>query len=120
MGRMPSNNRDIESNRETAKNSSCRDWAFVLMWSILGYMCIMATVLSYFNPSVLPLDLISLVFRKDLSPFFAFSSGSGHFAKPQGFKIVALVPFSYHERTEILDCYLQVGRLMNNEPPVLV
>ncbi|KAJ5806977.1 hypothetical protein N7474_010569 [Penicillium riverlandense] len=91
MGRI-SINRDVESNRETTKTSCWRDW----------------------GPSVLPLDLLSLLFRKDLSPFFAFSSGSGHFAKPQGFKIVALVPVTNHERTEILDCYLQKNLVGNH------
>lgn len=83
----------------------------MFMWSALGYMCIVATVMNLFHPALLPIDLFAFVFRKDVSPFFAFSSGSRHLAKPDGFKVVALVPFNYHERTAILDCYLQVRHL---------
>jgi hypothetical protein len=102
MGR--SDSQDVESNQE----SVWRDWAAVFLWSVLGYLCIIVTVVGYFNPSLLPIDPTALVFNKNISPFFAFSQGSGQYPKPHGIKIVALVPFHYHERTEILDCYLQV------------
>lgn len=69
----------------------------------------MMTVIGYFDPSILPINPSTLFFNKDISPFYAFSRGSQHFAKPNGFKIVALVPFTNHERTSILDCYLQVS-----------
>jgi hypothetical protein len=101
------NLRDIESNTER-KPSNWRDWAFVLLWSVVGYTCIILTVLAYFNPGLILFDISSLLFRKEISPFFAFSHGIGHYSKPQGFEIVALVPFHHHERTAILDCYLQV------------
>lgn len=106
MGR-PLVSYDVESNQ--GEQSSWRDWAVVLTWSVVGYLCIILTVIGYFNPSLLPLDLMGIIFNKELSPFFAFSYGSGHFPKPHGFKVVALVPFNYHERTAILDCYLQVS-----------
>lgn len=106
MGR-PLNSRDVESNQEE-KSSTWRTWAAVLVWSVLGYLCIILTVVGHFNPSLLPLDPTALVFNKNISPFFAFSRGSGHFPKPHGFKIVAIVPFNHYERTAILDCYLQV------------
>lgn len=103
MGRAGT--QDVESNHET---SAWRDWAAVFLWSVIGYLCIIVTVVGYFNPSLLPVDPTALVFNKNISPFFAFSQGSGHYHKPHGVKVVALVPFHYHERTEILDCYLQV------------
>lgn len=107
MGRRLTSH-DVESNQDE-QSSAWRDWATVLTWSVVGYIFIVLTIISYFNPALLPLDMMRIVFNKDVSPFFAFSQGSGHFTKPHGFKIVALVPFQYHERTEILDCYLQVG-----------
>ncbi|KAJ5791423.1 uncharacterized protein N7518_008434 [Penicillium psychrosexuale] len=112
MGRTQ-NLRDIESNNEK-KHSHWRDWAFVLLWGATGYACIILMVLVYSNPKLIPFDISSLLFRKEISPFFAFSQGTGHYSKPQGFKIVALVPFHYHERTEILDCYLQKNLVHNN------
>lgn len=105
-----SQNLDAEANHdEMHELRSWRDWAAVLLWSLLGYLCIILTVISYYSPSLLPFDPTTLVFNKEISPFFAFSQGSGHFLKPRGFKIVALVPFKYHDRTAILDCYLQVS-----------
>jgi hypothetical protein len=65
------------------------------------------TVIGYFDPSLLPIDPAALLFNKDISPFYAFSRG-GHFSKPSGLKIVALVPFNNYEHTSILECYLQV------------
>lgn len=109
MGR-PQNVIDIEAiHDEEQELCSWRDWAVVLLWSLMGYLCIILTVIGYYNPSILPFDPTSLLFNKEISPFFAFSQGSGDFRKPHGFKIVALVPFNYHERTAILDCYLQVS-----------
>lgn len=99
---------DVESNNDM-KRPAWRDWAVVLTWSMVGYFCIILTVIGYFNPSLLPFDPTVLMFNKDISPFFAYSHGSGYFPKPAGFKIVAVVPFRDHERTEILDCYLQVS-----------
>ncbi|KAJ5580102.1 uncharacterized protein N7459_006087 [Penicillium hispanicum] len=111
MGR-PLVSYDVESNQD--EQSSWRDWAVVFTWSVVGYLCIILTVIGYFNPSLLPLDLMGIIFNKDMSPFFAFSHGSGHFPKPHGFKIVALVPFNYYERTAILDCYLQKNLVHNH------
>ena len=101
MGRPP-NVVDIEAIHD-------EEHELVLLWSLMGYLCIILTVIGYYNPSILPFDPKSLLFNKEISPFFAFSQGSGAFPKPHGFKIVALVPFNYHERTAILDCYLQVS-----------
>ncbi|KAJ5683158.1 hypothetical protein N7462_006323 [Penicillium macrosclerotiorum] len=113
MGR-PRSPRDVESNHKEDVSYTWREWAAVLTWSVLGYLSIILMVIGYFNPSLLPIDPTSLVFNKDISPFFAFSRGSGHFPKPRGLKIVALVPFNYHERTEILDCYLQKNLVHNH------
>lgn len=107
MGR-PLSTRDVESNRDE-EPTAWRDWAAVFTGSILGYLCLILVILTYLNPALLSFDPVSLVFNKNISPFFAFSRGSGHFPKPEGFKIVALVPFHDHERTSILDCYLQVS-----------
>lgn len=110
MGR-PLNSCDVESQREVKDASSgWRGWTSVVVWSSLCYLCILLLIFGYFNPSLLPFDPTYLVFNKNVSPFFAFSRGSGHFPKPHGFDIVALVPFTNHERTAILDCYLQVRR----------
>jgi len=108
MGRQDS--QDVESNQES---SAWRDWAAVFLWSVLGYLCLIVTVVGYFNPTLLPIDPTALVFNRNISPFFAFSQKSGYFPKPHGVKIVALVPFHYHERTEILDCYLQVSLVLS-------
>ncbi|KAJ5895454.1 hypothetical protein N7495_007145 [Penicillium taxi] len=112
MGRTM--NDDVESNTENAP-SSWRGLTTVFTWTVLCYVCIILTVIGILNPYLLPFDLLSLVvFNKDISPFFAFSHGSGLFPKPHGFKIVALVPFNYHERTAILDCYLQKNLVHNH------
>ena len=99
---------DVESNGHEQSNF-WRDWTTILTWSLLGYLCIIITVIGYLNPLLLPLGLANIIFNKDISPFFAFSQSSGRFSKPHDFKIVALVPFINHERTAILDCYLQVS-----------
>lgn len=111
MGRLL-NSRDIESNQEEERTSSWRDWIAVVIWSTLSYLFILLLIFGWFNPSLLPFDPTSLVFNKNISPFFAFSRGSGHFPKPDGFNIVALVPFTDHERTAVLDCYLRVRALL--------
>jgi hypothetical protein len=111
MGRSQ-NLDDVEANHDEEELRTWRDWMAVLSWSLLGYICIILTVIGYYNPSLLPFDPASFFFNKDISPFFAFSRGSGYFSKPHGFKVVALVPFNYHERTAILDCYLQVRSLL--------
>ncbi|KAJ5929674.1 hypothetical protein N7454_006624 [Penicillium verhagenii] len=113
MGRSRSTQDDIESNCDE-EPSSWREWATIISWCVLGYLCLILTVIGYFDPSLLPIDPSALVFNKGISPFFAFSRGSEHFPKPHGFKIVALVPFRYHERTEILDCYLQKNLVHNH------
>lgn len=112
MGRLL-NSGDMESHHEE-KTSGWRHRVSVVVWSALGYLCIPLLIFGLFNPSLLPFDPTSLVFNKNVSPFFAFSRGSGHFPKPQGFDIVALVPFTDHERTAILDCYLQVRRTLSH------
>lgn len=105
-------NLDVESNQDQDQDQNrshtLRDWMIVFTWSIVGYLTLIVTVIGYFDPSLLPIDPAALLFNKDISPFYAFSHG-GHFSKPSGFKIVALVPFSNHEHTSILECYLQVG-----------
>ncbi|KAJ5273974.1 hypothetical protein N7478_009099 [Penicillium angulare] len=111
MGR-PQPAHDVESN-DDQERPAWRDWAAVFIWSIVGYLCIIMTVIGYFNPSFLPFDPSVLMFNKDISPFFAYSHGSGYFPKPTDFKIIAVVPFRYHERTEILDCYLQKNLVHN-------
>lgn len=110
MGR-PLSNRDIESNQDE-EPQNWRDWVAIFTGSALGYLCLMLTVIAYFNPALLPFNPVSLVFNKDISPFYAFSRGSEHFPKPDGFRIIALVPFNDYERTSILDCYLQVRLLI--------
>lgn len=107
---QPSELHDIESRLDRRRSSSWRDWVYVLSWSILGYLALITTVVGYFDPSLLPVDPTGLLFTKNASPFYAFSRGSGHFPKPSGLKIVALVPFNNHEHTSILDCYLQVSK----------
>ncbi|KAJ5403939.1 hypothetical protein N7509_003810 [Penicillium cosmopolitanum] len=125
MGR-PLNLDDVESNQDQDQDQNrshtWRDWMIVFTWSIVGYLALITTVIGYFDPSLLPVDPAALLFNKDISPFYAFSRG-GHFSKPSGFKIVALVPFSNHEHTSILECYLQVkfessqlpGKVMLND-----
>ncbi|KAJ5580738.1 hypothetical protein N7450_007039 [Penicillium hetheringtonii] len=111
---QPSELHDIESRLDRRRSSSWRDWVYVLSWSILGYLALITTVVGYFDPSLLPVDPTGLLFTKNASPFYAFSRGSGHFPKPSGLKIVALVPFNNHEHTSILDCYLQKNLLHNH------
>ncbi|KAJ5543072.1 hypothetical protein N7461_009075 [Penicillium sp. DV-2018c] len=108
----PRNLRDIEANTEKMA-SNWRDWAFFLVWTVVGYTCIILPVLAYLNPGLIPF-CASLLFHKEASPFFAFSRAKGHYPKPQGFEIVALVPFHNHERTAILDCYLQKNLVHND------
>ncbi|KAJ5143058.1 uncharacterized protein N7515_001845 [Penicillium bovifimosum] len=104
--------RDIESNT-TRKSSKWRDWTCVLLWSIVGYTCIILPVVAYSKPGLIPFYITLLLFHKESSPFFAFSHAKAHYSKPQGFEIVALVPFHHHERTAILDCYLQKNLIHN-------
>ncbi|KAJ5778545.1 hypothetical protein N7520_001791 [Penicillium odoratum] len=113
MGRPENTHEDVES-KSDQESTTWRDWAIVISWCVLGYLCIILTVIGYFSPSYLPIDPSALLFNKEVSPFFAFSRGSGYFPKPHGFKIVALVPFRYHERTEILDCYLRKNLVQNH------
>lgn len=60
---------------------------------------------SLFELGLLPL----LIQRVNPAPFHAYSRDYGSFEKPKDIRIVALVPFRSHERTEILDCYLRVS-----------
>ncbi|KAJ5731068.1 uncharacterized protein N7483_005576 [Penicillium malachiteum] len=113
MGRQPAVHDDVESNSDK-QSTTWKDWAVVLTWSLVSYLCLILIIIGYFNPSLLPIDPTSLMFNKDISPFFAFSRGSGHFPKPTGFNIIALVPFRDYERTEILDCYLQKNLIHNH------
>lgn len=106
MGRIQETH-DVESNEDKG-SAGWREWIRVITWSIFGYFFLILIVVSYVNPALLPIDPIALVFNTQLTPFFAFSDGPGYFPKPYGFQIIALVPFNDFERTEILDCYLQV------------
>ncbi|KAI2792138.1 hypothetical protein POX_b02174 [Penicillium oxalicum] len=84
------------------------------LWGVIIYTSLVLSIIGYCNPSLLPFNLLSFFFNTEVSPFFAFSRGSEYFPKPKGFRIVALVPFHYHERTAILDCYLQ-NNLVHNQ-----
>ncbi|KAJ5681553.1 uncharacterized protein N7477_001493 [Penicillium maclennaniae] len=55
MGRPAS--QDVESNQ---KSSTWRDWGAVILWSAIGYLCIIVTVVGYFNPSLLLIDPTAL------------------------------------------------------------
>ncbi|KAJ5090438.1 hypothetical protein N7532_009122 [Penicillium argentinense] len=115
MGR-PLKLHDLESDHDKQGGSSSSTWrdkTIVFTWSLFGYLCLIFTVVGFFNPSLLPVDPMALVFNR-YSPFYAFSRGSGHFPKPHGFKIVALVPFNNHEHTSILECYLQKNLIHNH------
>ncbi|KAJ5480952.1 hypothetical protein N7539_006846 [Penicillium diatomitis] len=84
-----------------------------LLWAVLLYGSLVLSIIAYCNPALLPFNPLSYVFNIEVSPFFAFSQGSEYFPKPHGVRIVALVPFHYHERTAILDCYLQNNLVQN-------
>ncbi|KAJ5225164.1 hypothetical protein N7468_006389 [Penicillium chermesinum] len=112
MGRI-SEIRDVESH-EGQTRSVWRDWASIVIGSTVGYMCLILIIVGYFHPSLLPVNPVALLFNKEVSPFFAFSQGAGYFPKPDGFQIIALVPFTYFERTEILDCYLRRNLVQNH------
>lgn len=108
MGR-PEYLRDLESNDEDS--STRRDWAAILIWSIFGFICLLIILINFSGVPLLALGLGQFFFQQDQTPFSAFSNSTGYFEKPNGIKIVALVPFRQHERTSILDCYLQVWLL---------
>lgn len=59
--------------------------------------------------SLFELGLLPLIQRVNPAPFHVYFKEFGSFEKPKNIRIVALVPFRSHERTEILDCYLQVS-----------
>ena len=109
MGR-PENLNDEESH--VAPVSRCRPWVPLLIWCGVSYcfMALVFVVACYANPSLLQLGLLPVFVQTGIpAPVYAFSKGSGQFAKPTNTKTVALVPFRNYKRTEILDCYLQVG-----------
>lgn len=108
MGR-PENLNDEESH--VAPVSRCRPWVPLLIWCGVSYcfMALVFVVACYANPSLLQLGLLPIFVQTGIpAPVYAFSKGSGQFAKPTNTKTVALVPFRDYKRTEILDCYLQV------------
>ncbi|KAL2000829.1 hypothetical protein VTN02DRAFT_2568 [Thermoascus thermophilus] len=111
MGR-PEYLRDLESNGEDS--STRRDWATILIWSVFGFICLLVLLVHFSGVPLLALGLGQFLFQQDQAPFLAFSNNTGHFEKPDGIKIVALVPFRQHERTSILDCYLQRNLVHNN------
>ncbi|KAH8430338.1 uncharacterized protein LDX57_008002 [Aspergillus melleus] len=95
----------VESQDE--EDSRYRSWASMVIWCAVGYLCLIAIFVGvcFSRPSLLELGLL---FRGTaLPPFFAFSRVSGQFQKPRDVDIIALVPFHDHERTDILECYLQ-------------
>lgn len=103
----------VESQDE--ENSTYHSWASVFIWCAIGYVCMIAIFVTvcFSRPSILELGLLPILVRgAPLSPFFAYSQGSRQFSKPRNVDIIALVPFHHHERTAILECYLQVRLLL--------
>lgn len=101
--------RHVESQDE--EGSKYRSWAPTLLWCAFGYLSVIATFLGicFSRPSLFQLGLLPVLLRGGSpTPYFAFSPNPGPFKKPQGVDIIALVPFHHHERTGILECYLQV------------
>ncbi|PKX99913.1 hypothetical protein P168DRAFT_330731 [Aspergillus campestris IBT 28561] len=114
MGR-PGKLNDEESH--VAPVSRCRPWVALLIWCGLSYCCmaLVFAVACYAKPSLLQLGLLPIFVQTGApAPFYAYSKGSGQFAKPANIKTVALVPFRDHKRTEILDCYLQRNLVKNH------
>ncbi|PLB50538.1 hypothetical protein P170DRAFT_435734 [Aspergillus steynii IBT 23096] len=105
----------VESQDE--ENSAYRSWVSVLVWCAIGYLCMITLFVAacFSKPSWLELGLLPVLVRGGpLSPFFAFSRGSERFQKPKGLDIIALVPFHHHERTAVLECYLQRNLAYNH------
>ncbi|RAH71942.1 uncharacterized protein BO66DRAFT_346048 [Aspergillus aculeatinus CBS 121060] len=107
--------RDPESLRDTAPK---RPWwtPFSLCLTFLCLCLLRVIIVPHcfgrwsFSWGILP----RLGKNSSLAPFYAYSEGSGEFDKPQGFDIVALVPFRHWQRTEILNCYLQNNLVSNH------
>ncbi|KAL5356213.1 hypothetical protein BJX96DRAFT_186174 [Aspergillus floccosus] len=113
MGR-PKYEYDLEARRK--RSTQDRSWMSPMIWTIVSSICVTAVFLglyssfsSLFNLGILPL----FAQRFSAAPFRAFSKGSGCFGKPDGFKIIAVVPFYSSARTQILDCYLQKNLASN-------
>ncbi|PLB36982.1 uncharacterized protein BDW47DRAFT_44469 [Aspergillus candidus] len=107
----------IDEESHVAPVSRCRPWVPLLIWCGFGYFCmaLVFAVACYAKPSLLQLGLLPVFVQTGVpAPFYAYSRGSGQFAKPANIKTVALVPFRDHKRTEILDCYLQRNLVKNH------
>ncbi|GIK07900.1 hypothetical protein Aspvir_003570 [Aspergillus viridinutans] len=85
-------------------------WTTILTWGAITYTSMLIVFISICScyPSLIEVGLLSLLSHRSSSgPFLAYSHRVGHFEKPAGFDIVALVPYKHHEQTSVLDCYLQ-------------
>ncbi|KAH1269188.1 hypothetical protein KXX33_003693 [Aspergillus fumigatus] len=107
---------DVESQNEDV--STDLTWSTILKWGIITYTSMLIVFISICSccPSLIEVGLLSLLSHRSSSgPFLAYSHNVGHFRKPTGFDIVALVPYKHHEQTSVLDCYLQTQKnLVNN------
>ncbi|GIJ82522.1 hypothetical protein Asppvi_001030 [Aspergillus pseudoviridinutans] len=101
---------DVESQNEDVSRDLT--WTTILKWSAITYTSMLIVCISICScyPSLIEVGLLSLLSHRTSSgPFLAYSHSVGHFEKPAGFDIVALVPYKHH----VLDCYLQ-RNLANN------
>ncbi|KAF7591760.1 hypothetical protein BBP40_001140 [Aspergillus hancockii] len=81
-----------------------------MIWFVASYTFMVTVILGVcFSTSSLPNSSLLSLFSQRVFPvpLYAYSKNFGSFKKPDSLKVVALVPFRDHERTEILDCYLQ-------------
>ncbi|KAE8326086.1 hypothetical protein BDV39DRAFT_177469 [Aspergillus sergii] len=87
-----------------------------LTWCVISCTCIFMVFASvYFSRySLFELGLLPLIQRVNPAPFHVYFKKFESFEKPKDIRIVALVPFRSHERTEILNCYLQRNLLDNH------
>ncbi|KAB8231037.1 uncharacterized protein BDW43DRAFT_144123 [Aspergillus alliaceus] len=77
-------------------------------WCVVSCLCMVLLFICMCFPlthSPFELGLLYLFIQR--VPFHAYSKNLRSFEKPKDLKIIALVPFRSHERTEILDCYLR-------------
>ncbi|KAL2807628.1 hypothetical protein BJX63DRAFT_66488 [Aspergillus granulosus] len=106
MGRLP----DIESNVEfDDQPPQCQSWTSMIIWCVISYCCMLIIFISVCcsEYGLLKFGLLPLfVHGSPPALFYAFSQSHGHFSKPKGVEIIALVPFQEVQETEILDCYL--------------
>ncbi|KAE8374306.1 hypothetical protein BDV26DRAFT_284369 [Aspergillus bertholletiae] len=100
-----------------SRNDNSRHFCLsALAWYVVSCTCIfMVFTGPYFSKySLLELGVLPLIQRVNSAPFRAYSKNFESFEKPEDIRIVALVPFRSHERTEILDCYLQRNLIDNH------